>query len=94
MMGLLTGVLTLPLAPVRGLAWVAGQLQDEAESQLYDEDRIRAELLQLELDSEDGLVDEAERAVRENDLFERLAVADARRRAQLQTAAEMEHGDG
>ena len=85
-MGLLTGVLTLPLAPVRGLAWVAGQLQDEAESQLYDPERIRAALLQLELDSEEGLVDEAERAAREDDLFERLAVADARHRAQAENA--------
>jgi hypothetical protein len=87
-MGLFTAVLTLPLAPVRGLAWVAGQLQDEAEDQLYNEDRIRAELLQLELDSDDGLIDEAERAVRENDLFERLGIADMRRRMQ------MEAGDG
>lgn len=92
-MGLITGVLTLPLAPVRGLAWVAGQLQDEAESQLYNEDRIRAELLQLELDSEDGLVDETERAGREDELFERLAIADARRRAQI-NAAETEQADG
>ena len=81
---MISGVLTLPLAPVRGLARVAGQLQDEAESRLYDEDRIRAELLQLELDSEEGLVDEPERAARENDLFEQLVVADARRRAQMQ----------
>lgn len=88
-MGLL-GVLTLPLAPVRGLVWVAGQLQDEAESQLYDEDRIRAALLQLELDSDEGLVDESERAAREDDLFERLAIADARRRMQREQA-EWEH---
>lgn len=92
-MGLITGVLTLPLAPVRGLAWVASQLQEEAESQLYDPERIRAELLQLEFDSEEGLVDEAERAAREDDLFERLAVADARRRAQLD-ASGMERDDG
>lgn len=82
-MGLITGVLTLPLAPVRGLAWVAGQLRDEAESQLYDEDRIRAELLQLELDIEEGRIGESERVARENDLFERLAIADMRRRAQI-----------
>jgi len=82
-MGLISGVLTLPLAPVRGLAWVAEQLQEEAESQLYDEERIRAELLQLELDSEEGRVDEAERAAREDELFERLAVAGMRRRAEM-----------
>lgn len=92
-MGLITGVLTLPLAPVRGLVWIAGQLQDEAESQLYDQDRIRAELLQLELDTEDGLIDEAERAAREDELFERLAIAEARQRAQTQ-AAETEPDDG
>ena len=91
-MGFISGVLTLPLAPVRGLAWVAGQLQDEAESQLYDEDSIRAALLQLELDSDDGLVDESERAERENDLFERLAIADARRRAQAERAEWEQHG--
>jgi hypothetical protein len=91
-MGLITGVLTLPLAPVRGLAWVAGQLQDEAEDQLYNEDRIRAELLQLELDSEDGLVDEAERTRREDDLFARLEVADMRRRMRMQSAEMEEHG--
>ena len=87
-MGVITGLLTLPLAPVRGLAWVAGQLQDEAESQLYDEQRIRAELLQLELDAEDGRIGEAERAAREDDLFERLAIADMRRRSQMNAAEE------
>lgn len=92
-MGLVTGLLTLPLAPVRGLAWVAGQLQEQAEDQLYNGDRIRADLLQLELDSEDGLIDESERAARENDLFDRLAVADMRRHVQM-NAAEREPSDG
>ena len=92
-MGLFTGVLTLPLAPVRGLVWVADQLQDAAEDQLYNEDRIRAELLQLELDSEDGLIEEQERITREDALFERLAIADARRRMEIQ-AEETERSDG
>jgi hypothetical protein len=92
-MGLISGVLTLPLAPVRGLAWVAGQLQDEAERQLYDAESIRAEMLQLELDSEEGRVDERERAAREEALFERLVIADVRRRSQV-TQAETEHGNG
>ena len=78
-MGLITGVLTLPLAPVRGLVWVAEQLRDEAESQLYDEERIHAELMQLEMDSDDGLIDDTEREEREDELLERLAVAEARR---------------
>ena len=78
-MGFFTGLLTLPLAPVRGVTWVAEQVTEEAERQLYDEDRIRAELLQLELIAEDGAIDEEEQREREEELFDRLAVAQMRR---------------
>jgi hypothetical protein len=74
-MGLFTGLLTLPLAPVRGVMWVAEQVTEEAHKQLYDEDRIRGELLQLELDAEDGKIGEEEQRRMEDELFERLAVA-------------------
>jgi hypothetical protein len=77
-MGLFTGLLTLPLAPVRGVVWVADQMAQEAERQLYDEDRIRSELMQLELDAEDGQLSEAEVRTKEDELFERLAVSQAR----------------
>ena len=77
-MGLFTGLLTLPLAPVRGVVWVAEQVAEEADRRLYDEGSIRGELLQLELDFDDGKLDEEERRVREDELFERLAVAQSR----------------
>ena len=68
----------LPLAPLRGTVWVAEQLHEEADRQLYDEESIKRELLQLELDQEAGLVSDAERERMEQDLFDRLAVARAR----------------
>ena len=74
-MGLFTGLLTLPLAPVRGVAWVAGQVAEEAERQLYDEDYILSELLRLELEAEDADLDEDERRRHEDELLERLATA-------------------
>ena len=40
LVGLITGLLTLPLAPVRGVAWVAEKVAEEAEKELYDEGRI------------------------------------------------------
>jgi hypothetical protein len=46
--GLITGLLTLPLAPVRGVAWVAEKVAEEAELELYDEKRIMRELAELE----------------------------------------------
>ncbi|HEX8974999.1 MAG TPA: gas vesicle protein GvpG [Solirubrobacteraceae bacterium] len=74
-----TGLLTLPLAPVRGVVWVADKLMEEAERELYDEDRIRAELVQLEFEAEEGELSEPEVQVREDALLERLAISQARR---------------
>lgn len=92
-MGLFTGLLTLPLAPVRGVAWVAEQVADEAERQLYDEDRIRSQLLHLELEAEEGLIGEEEQGRREDELLQRLAVAQERRQ-QMQNNAWEESEDG
>lgn len=78
-MGLFTGLLTLPLAPVRGVTWVAEQMLEESERRLYDENAIRGELLELELAADDGLIDEQERGEREDELLQRLAVSQARR---------------
>src|SRR4051812_12689410 len=74
-MGLFKELVLLPLAPVRGTAWVAEQIAEEADRQLYDEDNIKRELVQLELDREDGLITEEEQEHRECELLDRLAVA-------------------
>ncbi len=77
-MGFFTGLLTLPLAPVRGVVWVADQVAQETDRQLYDEGRIRSELLQLEFDVEEGRLSEEEIRAREDELLERLAISQAR----------------
>jgi gas vesicle protein GvpG len=74
-MGFFTGLLTLPLAPVRGVVWIGEQVMEELERELYDEESIRRELVQLELEFEDGLIDEEERQVREDALLERMAIS-------------------
>jgi hypothetical protein len=74
-MGLFKELALLPLAPVRGTAWVAEQIAEEADRRLYDEDNIRRELLQLEIDFEEGAIGEEERDRMERELFDRLAVA-------------------
>jgi hypothetical protein len=83
-MGLFTGLVTLPLAPVRGVVWIAEQVMEEMERELYDEESIRRELLQLELDFEDGLIDQEERQVREDALMERLAMGQAGEHPEVQ----------
>jgi gas vesicle protein GvpG len=71
-MGLITGLLTLPLAPVRGTVWIAERVQEQAEAEYYDESSIRAGLLELEAARESGDFDEEELAAAEDALVERL----------------------
>jgi Gas vesicle protein G len=71
-MGLITGLLTLPLAPVRGTVWVAEKILEQAESEFYDEGAIRAQLMQIEAAREAGEIDEEEAARLEDMLIERL----------------------
>ncbi len=71
-MGLITGILTLPLAPVRGVVWLAEQLEAEAQRQRNDPQRIRAELDQLEKAYEEGILTAAERDQQQDVLVTRL----------------------
>ena len=74
-MGLFKELALLPLAPVRGTAWVTEQIAEEADRQLYDEDNIKREMMKLEIDAEEGRIGAKERAAIEDELLERLGVA-------------------
>lgn len=80
-MGLFTGLVTLPLAPVRGVAWVVQQVAEEADRQLYDESSMRRALLQLELDHDAGLVNDEIHRQRADELLAQMAEARERRAA-------------
>ncbi|KUO19994.1 gas vesicle protein GvpG [Streptomyces dysideae] len=71
-MGLVSEVLLLPFAPVRGSAWVIGQVLDEAERIYYDPATVRSELARLEELLETGEIDEEEFGRREDELLDRL----------------------
>ena len=74
-MGLISGLLTLPLAPVRGTVWLAERIQEQAEAELYDEDVIRAQLMDIEAAREAGEIGEEEATQAEDQLLERLIAA-------------------
>lgn len=71
-MGLITQVLTLPLAPVRGVGWVLDQVVQTAEEEYYDPAPVRAELRELERALIEGRIDEEEFDRREDELLDRL----------------------
>ena len=74
-MGLVTGLLTLPLAPVRGVTWLAERIRDQAEQQMYDPAAIRRGLAEVEEARAKGELTEAEAAELEDELLGRLIPA-------------------
>ncbi|MER7197931.1 gas vesicle protein [Streptomyces sp. CB01635] len=78
-MGLLTQILTLPLAPVRGVVWVADRVLEAAEDKYYDPAPVHRELAELERRLLDGEIDEATFDEREDELLDRLDEIKARR---------------
>jgi gas vesicle protein GvpG len=70
--GLITGLLLLPLAPVRGTVWLAERIQEQAEAELYDESAIRTALIELDAAREAGELDPEELDEAEDELIARL----------------------
>jgi hypothetical protein len=70
--GLLTGLLTLPLAPVRGTVWIAEQIAAQAERELWDEKAIRRRLVQVEREYELGALTIEEYEAIEDQLLEQI----------------------
>ncbi|MFC8225291.1 gas vesicle protein GvpG [Streptomyces sp. NPDC057287] len=77
-MGLFTGLLMLPLAPVRGVVWVAEKVNDVADRELHDPGVIRAQLAALNQELEDGSVGLEEFEREEEALLDRLHAARVR----------------
>jgi hypothetical protein len=73
-MGLLSGLLTLPLAPVRGTVWIAEQIAAQAEGELGDEAAVRRRLAEAERAFELGAITRGEYEAIEDELLERLEV--------------------
>lgn len=71
-MGLFTGLLTLPLAPVRGVVWVAEQLRDQADAQMNDPSVLRAKIDDLDRACENGEITEEDRDEQQEELLQRL----------------------
>lgn len=71
-MGLLSGLLLLPLAPVRGTIWIAEQIAEQAAKELDDETSIRRRLAEAERELVLGAISEEEFEAYEDALLDRL----------------------
>lgn len=79
-MGLISGLLTLPLAPLRGVVAAADQVRIQAEDEFYDPARIRAQLDDIQRQRDEGVIADDEATAWEDELVERLIVARERTR--------------
>jgi hypothetical protein len=70
--GLLSGLLLLPLAPLRGTLWIAEKLAEQAARELDDETVSRRLLVEAELALDRGELTVAEFEQVEDELLERL----------------------
>jgi len=73
-MGLITGLLTLPLAPVRGVAWVTEKVAEQAEAELYSEASVTRQLAELDALYERGELDQEHYDAYTDELLERLQI--------------------
>jgi hypothetical protein len=71
-MGLFTGLLLLPLAPLRGTIWLAEQLAEIADRELNDESTVVRLLLEAEMALDAGQISLAEYEEIEDELLARL----------------------
>jgi hypothetical protein len=72
-MGILTKLLLFPVTgPLDGTMWIAEKLLERAEAEIYDEGKVRAQLMELELRLDLGEIEEDEYMATEEFLLERL----------------------
>jgi len=78
-MGVLSEIALLPLAPVRGVVWVADRLQDAAERELCHPSVVRARLAALNEALESGAIGPEEFDREEDRLLDLLERGTTRR---------------
>ncbi len=72
-MGKLTTLLTLPVAgPIKGVLWIGEKVAEQAEREMYNPEKIRGKLMELELRYDLGEISEEEYLAAEDELLERL----------------------
>lgn len=78
-MGIFSALVSAPLAPVRGVVWIAEQTLDQAEQQYYDPATIRRQLEEIDRLREREEIAEEDAVAAEEELVARLLEGNTRR---------------
>ncbi|MEU4344819.1 gas vesicle protein GvpG [Nocardia sp. NPDC023852] len=71
-MGLLSSILSLPFAPVRGVIWLGEVIQDQVEQQLHDPAIARRELEEIDQAMAAGHLSKEEHAAAQQAVLDRM----------------------
>jgi hypothetical protein len=72
-MSILVNILTAPVAgPIGGLLWLARTIDEQAKKEIYDEDKVRGALTELELKLDLGEIELDAYEAQEETLLRRL----------------------
>ncbi|MGW4714737.1 gas vesicle protein GvpG [Nocardia sp. NPDC004260] len=72
MFGVITSILTLPVAPVRGVIWLGELIQDQVEQKMRDPTVMRRELEEIDAAAAAGQLSEEERKQAQQAVLDRM----------------------
>ncbi|MET9030183.1 gas vesicle protein GvpG [Nocardia sp. NPDC004168] len=72
MFGVLTSILTLPVAPVRGVIWLGELIQDQVDQKMRDPAVMRRELEEIDAAAAAGQLSEEERRQAQQAVLDRM----------------------
>ena len=82
-MSFLIDLLTFPvMGPIKGVTWIAEKVGEQAEKEIYNEDAVRGQLMELELRFDLGEISEEEYIEAEVALLRRLTMIRERQAAE------------
>ena len=80
-MGILFKLLAFPVTgPINGIVWIAEKIAEQAENELYDADKVRGQLMELELLLDMDEISEEAYLEAEEELLARLRIILERQR--------------
>lgn len=72
MFGVVTSILSLPLAPVRGVIWLGELIQDQVDQKMHDPAIMRRELEEIDAAAAAGQLSEEERRQAQQAVLDRM----------------------
>jgi hypothetical protein len=62
------------MGPIKGVIWIGDKVAEQVDREIYDEDKVRGQLMELELRYDLGELSEEDYLAAEEELLDRLKI--------------------